>query len=65
MFIDLILLYPAVFFSKGQEKYIKPYKSSCDLIYNGENEDPGCVDMIAYLIRQKSEQTPPRAKSIV
>jgi uridine kinase len=56
------LLFNSIFFfscSIGQEKYIKPYKSTCDLIYNGENNDKSCVDMIAYLIKQKAALLPP------
>ncbi|CAF0835313.1 unnamed protein product [Brachionus calyciflorus] len=38
----------------GQEKYIKPYRSGCDVLINGEKEDSSIVDMVVYLVKQKS-----------
>ena len=41
---------------KGQEKYIKPTKSQCQIMFNGENDDESYVDMISYLIKKKAKQ---------
>ena len=37
----------------GQEKYIKPCKILCDLIYNGEKKEAIYVDMLVHFIKQK------------
>ena len=43
-------------FFAGQEKYTKPYKSECDIMFNGENRDPKCVEMIARFVRSSLDE---------
>lgn len=36
----------------GQEKYVKPFKSDCDIFYNGEKINQNYVDMIVFYVKQ-------------